>query len=139
MYILEKGKIRQKPNHWVTAALLAVLLAVSSPILAPMLHSEDEELDYDSFYAASYQIGPYWWQFIDEVSTSAGEKVLHIKIDEHHFDGSDKSCEEFSRMMVYLTRKGWIVEITNDGWIPSEERVINHEYAKWLASDPYVN
>lgn len=105
-------------------------------MIAPS-NAEDFDTDEDyGFYdelVLSHELIGAWQPMIVSHRFDMKLQRLFIHVDGILLDGSDYSCRLYGMMLKHLTRTGWIVLITNDGWVPSQARVIDHAYATKLA------
>jgi len=99
--------------------------------------SDDFDTDQDyGFYdnrILSHELIGVWQPMINSHRIDRECEHLYIHIDEIMLSGTDMACQLYGMMLKHLTRTGWIVMITNEGWIPSEYRVIDHTLATKLA------
>lgn len=116
-------------------ACLVIMIANSDAGESDNFDNWDEDEDYGFFdnRIISHELIGVWQPMIINHHIDRELQHLFINVDYILLDGSDYSCKLFGMMLKHLTRTGWIVIITNDGWVPSGARIIDHAYATKLA------
>jgi hypothetical protein len=115
--------------------LLACLVIMTVPSYAEESDNFDTDEDYGFFdnQIISHELIGVWQPMIISHRIDRELQRIFINIDGSLLSGTDMACQLYGMMLKHLTRSGWIVLITNDGWIPGNARVIDHAYATKLA------
>lgn len=90
------------------------------------LHAATDQSEVDEIFG-------HYIEFIVEHEIDWDSMTIYAKIDRSIMRGSDAECQFFGQMMEHITRHGFMVHVTNEGFIPSTKNPIDHEWAVVLA------
>ena len=130
---MKKGLLK---NRIFQIGLLAVFYWI---FLIPIVGSDSAdykkpaEIDFDVYAdqrVLAHKITGPWESMIISLDIWPEHKLIAVEVDTYLTEGTDTSCALFGAMMRYLTKDGWIVAITNEGWFPGQTRVIDGNFIK---------
>ena len=122
----------------LTAAIILVFIIRPVKADEAIFFGEDYTYGdfYDEDYYRSYHQEQLFGSFIPMVrswNADWNERVVYVEVDSSLLTGTDTACQLFGMMMKHITALDVVVQITNDGYIPSTWNPIDHAWATQLA------
>jgi hypothetical protein len=140
---VQKMKIKYI-GAWSAILVFVLYVTWDEPANIKAYESQIESESWESYFHRDEQseteevFGDYL-QYIVRHEINWDHMAAFIELDGSILTGTDIMCEEFARMMVYITQHDMLVYITNSGWIPSVYNPIDEYTAQILAGKtPYI-